>query len=129
MTFNPLNRRELLYGLGASVGTLAFNAMLQSEEKAQEGPLAPKQGQFPTKIKSCIFLTMSGGPSHIDTFDPKPKLDELHLKEFQRQDKFTSAMNSGKRYYVASPFKFNKVGSNGTDMCEHWKHLPEVADD
>ena len=60
------------------------NAMLQSEEKAQEGPLAPKQGQFPTKIKSCIFLTMSGGPSHIDTFDPKPKLDELHLKEFQR---------------------------------------------
>lgn len=129
MTFNPLNRRELLYGLGASVGTLAFNAMLQSEEKAQEGPLARKQGQFPTKIKSCIFLTMSGGPSHIDTFDPKPKLDELHVKEFQRQDKFTSAMNSGKRYYVASPFKFNKVGSNGTDMCEHWKHLPEVADD
>lgn len=129
MIFDPFDRRQFLYGLGASVGTLALNAMLQADDDAKQGPLTPKPGQFPTKIKSCIFLTMSGGPSHIDTFDPKPKLGELHLKEFQRQDKFTSAMNSGKRYYVASPFKFRKVGSNGTDMCEHWKHLPEVADD
>ena len=49
---------------------------------------------------------MEGGPSHIDTFDPKPKLADLHLKEFTRTDKMQSAMSGGKRYYVASPFKF-----------------------
>ena len=119
----------MMYGLGASVGTLALNAMLQAEKKPSSGPLAVKEGHFPTKVKSCIFLTMSGGPSHIDTFDPKPKLKELHLKEFQRQDKFTSAMNSGKRYYVASPFEFRKVGESGVSMCEHWQHLAGVADE
>jgi hypothetical protein len=128
MNHPSLARRDFLYGLGASVGTLAFNAMLQAEEPAA-GPLAPKRGHFPTKVKSCIFLTMSGGPSHIDTFDPKPKLKELHLQEFQRQDKFASAMASGKRYYVASPFEFRKTGSNGIDMCEHWQQLASVADE
>jgi len=71
---------------------------------------------------------MAGGPSHIDTFDPKPKLAELHLKKFQRRDKFVSAMGSGDRYYVKSPFKFRKAGQSGTVMCEHWRHLAGVAD-
>lgn len=126
-----ISRRDLLYGLGASLGAVAFQALAQAEESAsvKRGPLAPRAGQLPAKATSCIFLTMSGGPSHIDTFDPKPKLKELHLKEFQRKDKFASAMASGKRYYVESPFKFRRVGSNGIDMCEHWRHLAGVADD
>lgn len=126
-----VSRRELLYGLGASLGAVAFQAIAQAEESTnvKRGPLASKPGHVPSKVTSCIFLTMSGGPSHIDTFDPKPKLKHLHLKEFQRQDQFASAMASGKRYYVESPFKFRRVGSNGIDMCEHWRHLPDVADD
>jgi hypothetical protein len=51
---------------------------------------------------------MEGGPSHIDTFDPKPMLEKLHLKEFVREGKMKSAMESGKRYYVQSPFQFRK---------------------
>jgi phosphoenolpyruvate carboxykinase (GTP) len=66
---------------------------------------------------------MEGGPSHIDTFDPKPKLAELHLKEFVREGKQKSAMESGKRYYVRSLFNFIKAGQSGADLTENWKHL------
>ncbi len=101
-----LHRRDFLYGLGATLGTLAFNALLSQSARAAENPLAPKAPHRPTKAKACIFLFMEGGPSHLDTFDPKPKLDELHMQEFSREDKFASAMASGKRYYIRSPFKF-----------------------
>ena len=71
---------------------------------------------------------MEGGPSHIDTFDPKPKLNELHLQEFNRQDEKASAMASGTRYYVESPFAFRQVGQSGSWMSEPWQHLARVAD-
>ena len=119
-----LNRRSFLYGLGASVGSVALNAMLQAES-----PLAVKPVHVPAKANSCIFLFMEGGPSHIDTFDPKPALANLHLKEFVRNGEAKSAMESGKRYYVESPFKFRKAGASGADMCQLWEHLAGVADD
>jgi hypothetical protein len=72
---------------------------------------------------------MEGGPSQIDTFDPKPKLAELHLQEFVREGKQKSAMESGRRYYVQSPFRFRKCGESGADMAENWEHLAKVADD
>ncbi len=123
-------RRSALYGLGASLGSVAFSAMLAAEDKSKrESPLAPKKPHAPAKAKSCIFLMMEGGPSHIDTFDPKPKLEKLHLKEFQRIDAMQSAMSSGKRYYVASPFKFIKAGKSGADMAAKWEHLARVADE
>src|SRR5476651_857883 len=114
-------RREFLYGIGASIGSLAFTSLLRAEEKAH--PLAPHAGHFPAKAKRCIFLMMEGGPSHIDTFDPKPALEKLHLKEFTRNDKQQSAMSGGKRYYVQSPFKFRKAGASGADLCELWEQL------
>jgi hypothetical protein len=80
-------------------------------------------------VKACIFLFMEGGPSHIDTFDPKPRLAELHMKEFSRQDRLASAMASGKRYYVQSPFRFRRAGRSGLPLCEHFEHLAGVADD
>src|SRR4051794_22431480 len=86
-------RRDFLYGLGASLGGVAFSAMLADEARAAD-PLARKAGHLPAKAKACIFLMMEGGPSHIDTFDPKPKLASLHLKEFTRGDKTQSAMSS-----------------------------------
>src|SRR5437899_12824713 len=99
-----LSRRDALFGLGASLGSVAFSALLAADEKrAAADPLAPKKPHTKAKAKACIFLMMEGVPSHIDTFDPKPKLAELHLKEFTRTDKRQSAMSSGKRYYVASP--------------------------
>jgi hypothetical protein len=86
-------------------------------------PHLPERGHFPAKARNCIFLMMEGGPSHIDTFDPKPKLAELHLKEFVREGKQKSAMESGKRYYVRSLFNFIKAGQSGADLTENWKHL------
>lgn len=122
------DRREFLFGLGATLGTVALNALLRGDEPP-DSPLAVKPQHVPAKAKACIFLTMAGGPSHLDTFDPKPKLDQLHLKEFQRQDKFASMMASGRRYYVKSPFQFRKVGQSGLELCEHFEHLAGVADD
>lgn len=132
-----LTRREALYGLGSTLGTVAFNAMLRAEVANTQAPtmtpgahpLAPKRGHLPAKAKSCIFIFLEGGPSHIDTFDPKPKLESLHMQEFQRQDKFASAMASGKRYFVQSPFGFRQVGEAGLWMCEPFRHLAGVADE
>lgn len=114
-----------MYGLGATLGTAALNSLLADDK-------APKSNapHFPkAKAKHCIFLYMEGGPSHIDTFDPKPKLNALHLKAFSRGGEQQSAMASGKRYYVQSPFEFKKAGQSGADMCKPWEHLEKVADE
>jgi hypothetical protein len=120
------SRRDFLYGLGATLGTVAFNALLRAEESSPAGARLPASA---TRATSCIFLMMEGGPSHIDTFDPKPVLEQLHLREFVRTGETKSAMESGKRYYVRSPFKFHKVGESGADMAENWRQLADCADD
>ena len=119
-------RRNFLYSLGASLGSVAFSDLLAKETA---GPLAVKQPHLPPKAKACIFLVMEGGPSHIDTFDPKPKLEELHMQRFQNVGEHFSPMSTGERYYVQSPYEFRKVGQAGIDMCEHFRHLPEVSDE
>ena len=121
-------RRDFLYSLGASLGSLALTSRLAAD--THDAIFVRKAPHFPNaKAKNCIFLYMEGGPSHIDTFDPKPALKKLHLREFQRTDAKQSAMSSGNRYYVESPFQFRKAGSSGADMNTLWEHLAEVADD
>lgn len=124
---HPLDpgRRDFLYGLGASVGSLALTSLLRAEE---EGPNTPK-GPQTARAKRCIFLMMEGGPSHIDTFDPKPELTKRHLQAFNRSGEQESAMSSGKRYFVQSPFEFIKAGKCGADICTEWVHLKEMVDD
>ncbi|MFK7819440.1 MAG: DUF1501 domain-containing protein, partial [Planctomycetaceae bacterium] len=61
----------------------------------------------------------------VDTFDPKPKLNDLHVTESKR----TAGLANGKRFYVGSPFKSRKVGKAGIDMSEPWQHLAGVADE
>jgi hypothetical protein len=127
-------RREFLFGLGLGLGTTALNALLAQEQLPAAkgpaaGPLAAKAGHHPAKAKACICLFMEGGPSHIDTFDPKPKLADLHLQEFQRQDKFASQMSSGKRYYIQSPFAFRQAGHSGLPICDKFEHLTGLADE
>lgn len=136
MTTSPnLHRRDFLYGLGASLGSVAFTAMMadqlcaESDEPQGEWPLSARQGHHPAKATRCIFLMMEGGPSHIDTFDPKPKLHDLHLTEFNQQGEKKSAMASGKRYYVQSPFKFRQAGESGATIGTNWEHLAECVDD
>ena len=123
-----LDRRQFLYGLTGGLGAVAFHSMLRAEQDSA-GPLAPRPPHFENaRAKRCIFLYMAGGPSHIDTFDPKPKLAEVHLQKFKRSSKFLSGMGSGQRYWVKSPFEFRKAGKAGIDLCEHWRHLATVAD-
>ncbi len=73
-------RREFLGKAGLGFGALALSAMMADEARAESPeidplqPLAPRPGHRAPKAKSCIFLFMEGGPSHIDLFDPKPEL-------------------------------------------------------
>lgn len=122
------SRRNFLYRTSASLGSVALSALLERDARAA-GILAPKAAHHKSKAKACIFLTMEGGPSHIDTFDPKPKLEQLHMTEFARESKFASAMESGRRYYVKSPFAFRRAGQCGISMSEHFEQLAKVADD
>ena len=123
------SRRDFLYGLGASLGAVALTDLLDQEVRAESpaGPLAPKAPMHPARAKAVIMLFMEGGPSHIDTFDPKPELSRLNVTESKR----TAGLATGKRFYVGSPFESRKVGDAGIDMCDQFVHLAqkEVADE
>lgn len=124
------SRRELLFGSGMGLGTIALQAMMAREAHAATSVLAPKAGHLPAKAKNCIFLLMEGGPSHIDTFDPKPKLERLHMTRFQRErSKFEANMNTGERYYVKSPFEFQRAGKLGIEINTLMPGFAEVVDD
>jgi hypothetical protein len=120
-------RREALFGLGAGLGSVALTSMLRAVEGAASGVAGGTH--LPARAKRCIFLMMEGGPSHIDTFDPKPELARRHLEEFTRSGDMESAMSSGKRYFVKSPFDFVKAGKCGADIASEWVHLKERVDD
>lgn len=127
---NPMqsSRREFFCGLGASLGALAMTDLLSAEAApAMTSPLAPRAPMLPARAKHVIMLFMEGGPGHMDTFDPKPQLNELHKTESKR----TRGLENGFKFFVGSPFQFDKVGQSGLDMCDQWKHLrhPDVADE
>ena len=107
------SRRDFLYGLSASLGAVALSDLIAADTKA---PLGIKEPMHPPRAKACIMLFMEGGPAHMDTFDPKPKLTELHKTPSER----TAGLATGKRFYVGSPFKFRKVGNAGLERSEHW---------
>ena len=124
--FASLNRREALYGMGNGLGAVALASLTG---RANAGPAAAKNPHHPARAKAVIQLFMEGGPSHIDTFDPKPALAARHMEVFQRKEKFASAMSSGKRYFVQSPYGFTRHGQSGLAMSDQWRHLPTVADE
>src|SRR4030081_2564447 len=79
--FRPTrNRREFICDAFCGFGAIAYASMLQAEDlrAARVNPLAAKAPQQEAKAKSIIFLFMAGGPSHLETFDPKPLLNELN---------------------------------------------------
>lgn len=122
----------MIFGPGIGAGALALSWMLSADAGAvaTEREVTCRVGpHHPPKAKQVIFLTMEGGPSHIDTFDPKPALNRLHLTEFVREGSQKSAMESGRRYFVRSPFRFLKAGESGADMATNWTYLQRVADE
>src|SRR5262249_35400067 len=106
--FLPMSRRTALQTAACGFGYLAFAdlATRAAEKEVPKGPLAPKSSHFPAKAKHVIFLCMEGAPSHVDTFDYKPKLTTDDGKPFSG-----SRFGGGK--LLASPWKFGKSGKSG----------------
>ena len=95
------SRRQFLYGLGASLGSVALTDFLAKESSAASAsPLAPKDAMHTPRAKNVIMLFMEGGPGHMDTFDPKPELTRLHKTE----SKSTRSLAGGFKFFVGSPF-------------------------
>jgi len=114
------------------LGAVALSAMLaqQDARAANAGPLAAKPQHHPARAKNCIFLLMEGGPSHIDTFDPKPKLASLHMTKFAKtRSKFEANMNTGERYFVKSPFAFRRAGQMGIEINALLENFAGVVDE
>ena len=120
------SRRIALKSLSSGFGYLAFAGLAQqaaARDKDQRNPLAPKPTHFPAKAKRVIFLSMNGGPSHVDLFDHKPALADL---EGRKSAESVIAGNAG---LMASPFKFARHGESGLWFSELCPHLAKHADD
>lgn len=129
MNTNPFSRREFLKTGSNGFGYLAFAALAQQQAlranpQSAAGPLAPKAPHFAQRAKHVIFLCMQGAPSHVDTFDYKPKLTA---------DSGKGAPSAAGRYGTAklmgSPWKFNRQGKSGLYISELFPHLGKHADE
>jgi hypothetical protein len=127
-------RRELLYDACCGFGGLAFASMLGRDTAyaAALNPLAPKPPQMPdkAKAKAVIFLFMAGGPSHLDTFDPKPLLNKLDGQP--RPAEFGEAKYQfikGGAKLMGSKRTFRKFGQSGIEVSDLFPHLSQCVDD
>ena len=126
-----LSRRSLLKGTSSGFGYLAF-AALANEQAARAAestssapnPLSPKKAHFPAKAKRVLFLCMDGAPSHVDTFDYKPKLNEDDGKAAPAR---AGRFGGGK--LMGSPFKFKQHGKSGLYISEVFPELAKQADE
>jgi len=128
-----LTRREALMRAGTGFGSLALGTLFaESGLLARPAfgaesltPLAPKSPQFAPKAKRVIHLFLNGGPSHIDTFDPKPALTKQSGKPLPSH--LPTERKTGAAF--ASPFKFRKYGQSGLEVSELFAKTAEHADD
>ena len=122
-----LTRREMLARCANGFGGVALASLLANEAVAKPtNPLAPKPSHFPAKAKSIIFLYMDGGSSHVDTFDPKPRLTKENGKPFGMKMEATQFNNRGKT--LASPWKFQHYGQAGIPISDLFPHIARQAD-
>src|SRR5579872_504704 len=124
-----VTRREALQRIACGFGSVALAGLLAEDAAASEAanPLAPKASHFAARAKRVIFLFMHGGVSHVDAFDPKPKLTEMNGKPFPfAKPKFEFAPTGN---LLASPWKFKKHGQSGTEMSELFPNIASCVDD
>jgi hypothetical protein len=120
MNNNFFSRRQMLktvsagFGYTALQGIAAQAAANETKDKNPSGPLAPKKPHFPAGAKRVIFLCMRGGPSHMETFDPKPKLSSDNGKASKNQNS----------KLLGSRWKFSKHGQSGIEIVDL---LPETS--
>ncbi len=111
------SRRHMILSLfcGSIVMPAVFTHLLTTEARGDENPLAPKAPHFPGKAKRVIFLYMSGGVSHVDSFDPKPRL----LEERQK----------GNTRYLPALWEFKRRGKSGIEVSDLFPHVGDCIDD
>ncbi len=130
--FKPITRRSMLQRSAGGFGYLALQAMLgreltQGAQTAVDNPLAPKQSHFPARAKRVVFLLMKGGPSHVDTFDPKPLLTRDDGKPYPFKQPRVQFAETGK--LLKSPWKFQQHGQSGLPVSELFPHVAQCVDD
>ena len=125
------SRREFFQQAGSGLAGIALAAMLRQESHAAAAdPLAPKPPHHAPKAKSVIFLFMEGGPSHIDLFDPKPKLNELSGQPMPESfGKPITAMGTAGNTLLGTKRTFKQYGQSGLWVSDWYPHIAEHADD
>jgi hypothetical protein len=115
-------------------GAVALSALLADNSAAtspavavQRNPMAPKPSHFKAKAKCVIFLFMDGGPSQVDTFDPKPRLDREHGQSIKTKVEPTQFNNVGK--VLKCPWKFRNYGKSGIPVSDLFPHVATRVDD
>jgi len=148
MKFDPqsfqssINRRAFLGRASQGLGLLALASLANSAllRGATAQPPANKDKwtgvvnppHLPPKAKRVIWLTMAGGPSHLETFDYKPKLGEMHkepMPESVTQGKQIAQLQGQKLLCYGPQLKFKKFGESGVEICELFEHIGSVVDD
>jgi hypothetical protein len=125
------NRREFIRDGFCGFGGLALASLLEQQQaRAAINPLGPKLPHQTAKARAVIFLFMAGGPSHIETFDPKPLLNKLdgqpRPKEFG-QAKYQFIQGNAKLLGTRRTFK--KYGQSGIEISDLFPHIAQCADD
>src|SRR5262245_13454204 len=127
MAENPLlSRREMLARCGAGFGMIGLANVLAADAPASN-PLAPRAPHFTPKAKHIIHVDMNGGPSQVDTFDPKPALTRYRGQRPASIANYrTENTTVGLR---PSPFKFPRCGQSGLEISEIFPSIAKFADD
>ncbi|MCH2131394.1 MAG: DUF1501 domain-containing protein [Pirellulaceae bacterium] len=119
-------RRAVLQQASLGFGTLALSSLMSDSVVATES--SPQAGlQLPAKAKNVIFCFMSGGVSHVDSFDPKPRLEKEHGQPMPGKVERTMFNNNGNIF--GSPFKFKPHGESGLPVSNLFPHVAECADE
>jgi hypothetical protein len=135
--FRPpaLTRRQMLWQCANGIGGLALAALLGEDAFAgtaaertpvPAGPLSPRAPHFPAKARNVIFLYMDGGPSQMDTLDPKPRLQKENGQPFKMKMEPTQFNNNGNT--LGSPWAFKQYGQSGIPISDLFPHLGRCAD-
>ncbi|MDX1933415.1 MAG: DUF1501 domain-containing protein [Capsulimonadales bacterium] len=123
----PRTRREMLSDCASGFGMLALASLLSEEAMAADNPLAPRKPHFPPKAKRIIFLFMHGGPSQVDTFDPKPLLIRDHGKPYPGKKPRIQFAQTGN--LLRSPWEFRKYGQSGIEVSDLFPEVGKCVDD
>ena len=124
-------RRWFLKQCGVGLGTVALGHLMRDAGYAAGDPLAPKAPPLPAKAKNIIYLFMAGGPSHLELFDPKPRLAEFDgtLPPPELLRGYRAAFINPNSKLLGPKFEFKKYGDSGADVSDLLPYTAKVVDD